>query len=143
MKLGFTLFITSLMLSVVLLNPKVKSMTMSLFLNTHKKILSQLEIQNHGQKYKIIKVENVKGLAIEVYKINDDGIILLDFHQLSDKKDAFYRFDKEKHNLFLKDINDDGQTEIILPSLDKNMKARLNIFHFDFENEKLVKVTKH
>ena len=143
MKLGIGLFIASILISVVLLNPKIKKMTMGLFLNTQKQVLSQLEMKHQGTTYKILKVENLKGLAVEIYKIDESGGMLLDTQQLTDKKDAFYKFGDRKHNLFLKDINEDGQTEIILPTLDKNMKARLNVFHFDSENERLVKVTKH
>lgn len=143
MKLGIGLFLLSVIISIVLLNPAIKSRTMSLLLSTQKKILSQMEMTENGTTYKVVKVQNVRGLAIEVYKLTDDGPMLLDFQQLTDKKDAFYKFDDQKHNLFLKDVTDDGVADIILPSIDKNMKARLNIFSFDTVNERLQKVSKH
>ena len=92
MKLGIGLFVISILVSVVLLNPKIKSKTMSIFLNTQKTILSQLEMEENGVKYKIIKVQNIGGLALEVYKITDDGPMFLDSDQLTDKKDAYYKF---------------------------------------------------
>ena len=143
MKYGIILFVISLLVSVILLNPKIKARTMALMLNTQKEVLSQLEMERDGIRYKVIKVHNIRGLALEIYKLENNETMLLDSHQLTDKKDAFYKFGKAKHNLFLKDINDDGITEIILPSLDKNMKARLNVFTFDSINEKLQKITQH
>lgn len=144
MKLGIGLFILSILVSFVLLNPSIKNKTMGYFLNRNKLILSQLEMQGpNGEIYKVLKVSNRKGLGVEVYKNMDGSPVLLSAVQLTDKKDAFYKFDDKKHNLFLKDINEDGVDDIILPSIDKNMKARLNVFTFDFVNETLTKVTQH
>ncbi len=143
MKYGILLFIISIVLSVILLNPAVKTKTMGWLLNTNKQILSQLEWELNDKTYKVVKVQNLQGLGIELYKIDDGELVFLDSKQLTDKKDAFYKFDDKKHNLFLKDINEDGVVEIILPSLDKNMKARLNIFSLDPINEVLRKQSTH
>lgn len=143
MKFGLGLFLISILASFILLNPSIKSKTLALFVGTQREVLSQLIMEEAGQSYKILKVKTVEGLLIEIYKVADDQFILLDSQTLTDKKDAHYKFGSKKHNLFLKDINNDGQSEIILPSLDKNMKARLNVFHFDPISEKLQKVTPH
>ncbi len=143
MKFAIILFFVSILLSIVLLNPSVKSKTMAWLLTTQKQVLSQLEMRVEDKTYKVVKVQNLLGLAVELYKIEGDEMTFLDSQQLTDKKDAFYKFDEVKHNLFLKDINADGTPEIILPSLDKNMKARLNIFSFDPINEVLRKQSKH
>ncbi len=143
MKYAVILFGVSILLSLVLLNPTVKQKTMSFFLDTQKQVLSQLEMQSQGRTYKIVKVQNLNGLAVELYKIEDGELIFLDSKELTDKKDAFYKFGDKKHNLFLKDINSDGSPEVILPSLDKNMKARLNVYTFDSVNETLEKQSQH
>ncbi len=143
MKYAVILFVVSILLSLVLLNPAVKQKTMSLFLDTQKQVLSQLEMQSQGRTYKIVKVQNLNGLAVELYKIEEGELIFLDSKELTDKKDAFYKFGDKKHNLFLKDINSDGMPEVILPSLDKNMKARLNVYSFDSVNETLEKQSQH
>ncbi len=143
MKLGIALFFISIIVSVILLNPRIKSKTLELFVGTQREVLSQLIMNDSGQEYKILKVKTVDGLIVEIYKISEDHFILLDSQALTDKKDAFYKFGNSKHNLFLKDLNEDGRSEIILPTLDKNMKARLNVFIFDPISEKLEKVTQH
>ncbi len=143
MKQAAILFILSIVASVVLLNPTVKKKTMALLLNDQKEVLSQLELVQEGRTFKIIKVQDEKGLGVELYKTEGDSLVFLDSHQLTDKKDAFYKFNESKHNLFAKDINGDGVEELILPSLDKNMKARLNVFRLDLVNERLQKITNH
>lgn len=116
-------------------------MTVRLFVAHHREVLSQLDLEAEGRRYKLIKVMDSGGLFVEIYRYTDEGTLLVDSKSIPDKKDAYYRFDGNKHNLFLKDINNDGSAEIILPSLDKNMKARLNIFSFDPHSEKLQKIT--
>lgn len=145
MKYGIVLFILSIVFSVILLNPSVKKKTMELLLQKDKKVLSQLEVEHEGTRYKIVKVQTVEGLGVEFFKIVDNEVMFLDSHQLTDKKDASYKFGEEKHNLFLKDVSDpqDGTPEVILPSIDKNMRARLNIFHINYIDEKLEKISSH
>lgn len=144
MKLGSGLFILSLLVSFVILNPSVRKKTVSFFLNSQREILSHLEFQRNQNLYKVVKVKNLKGLSLELYKEMEEGFVLLDSEQLTDKTDAFYKFDENgQHNLFLKDLSGNGEAEIILPSLDKNMKARLNVFSFDPENEELIKLSQH
>lgn len=137
------LFIASLLTSFIILSPKIREKLIFSILQTDREVLSQLEIKHNEQAYKILKVWSPLGLVVELYKQSTEGFLLLDTHVLKDKKDAHYKFDDGRHNLFLKDINSDGTPEIILPSIDRNMKARLNVFMFDSENEKLLKVTQH
>lgn len=143
MKLGLILFCISLLVSGLVLNPKIKAVIFSVFGEGNREILSQLSLDHAGQSYKVLKVKNSGGLAVELYRSDDKETVFLDRKQLTDKKDASYRFDDESHNLFLKDINQDGVAEVILPSVDKNMKARLNVYSIDFENEVLQKQTQH
>ncbi len=143
MKWAGFLFLFSIIISGLLLNPTIRKQTRNYFFNKNKEVLSQLELSRANKSYKLVKSLSPKGLTIDLYRVNNDEIMLLDHHTLTDKKDAYYKFGQQRHNLFLKDINEDGAAEIILPSLDKNMKARLNIFSFDSENEKLIKVSQH
>jgi hypothetical protein len=131
------------MFSAILLNPNVKSRTMAWMLGTQKEILSQLEVNHEGRNYKIVKIQNTKGLAVELYRVQDEEMTFLDSQQLTDKKDAFYNFGDGKYNLFMQDINEDGVADIILPSLDKNMRARLNVYSIDWVNEALRKQSQH
>lgn len=116
---------------------------MSFFMGSQRVVLSQLDYQVEDSSYKVIKLNTSRGLVVEVYRRDGDELVLVDSKSLADKKDAYYKFGEKKYNLFLKDINDDGQAEVILPSIDKNMKARLNVFRFDQIQEKLQKITQH
>lgn len=133
----------SIVTSFVLLNPKVRSELTNLFFNRKRVVLAQMEMDFGNQKYKVIKVSGVQGLSIEIYKYTDEGSLLVDSQVLTDKKDGFYKFEDEKYNLFLKDINGDGYSEIVTPTVDKNMRGRLNVFLFDPDTEQLRKVSEH
>jgi len=144
MKLGSGLFFLSLLISFIILNPSIRKNTARFFLDSQREILSHLEFERNQNLYKVVKVKNLRGLSLEIYKKIDESFVLMDAEQLTDKSDAFYKFDENgQHNLFLKDLSGNGEAEIILPSLDKNMKARLNVFSFDPENEELIKLSQH
>lgn len=143
MKTAALLFFISVLLSFVMLNPSVKKFTMDLLHLSGRDVLSTLEFEKDDKKYKLLKVSGPQGLSVELYRVEEGQILKLDTHYLVDKLDASYRFKDSKHNLLLKDLNKDGEPEIILPSLDKNMKARLNVFAFDPINEKLIKLSQH
>jgi hypothetical protein len=144
MKTSLILFICSLITSFIILNPSVRDFTQNLLVKNQRQILSQMDFSQGGQEYKVVKIKDPQGLSLELYKKVEGALLLTDSAQLTDKKDAHYRFEESnKHNLFLKDINGDGEHEIIAPSIDKNLKARLNIFRFDPVDEKLIKLTQH
>ena len=42
-----------------------------------------------GQKYKVIKISNAQGLAIEIYRHTDEGPFFIDSKTLTDKKTDF------------------------------------------------------
>ena len=143
MKFAAVLFCASILGSIILLNSNTRKFLSDMLLPPARTVLSKLEMKRESQTYKILKVSTREALVVELYKKNGDQFDLIDTHKLTDKKDAHYKFKDTQHNLFLKDINNDGSPEIILPSIDQNMKARLNVFMFDPENELLQKVTQH
>lgn len=144
MKLAAALFIFSLLFSFFVISPSIKSITHKYFLQTERKILSQMTVDRAGSTYKILKLKDVKGLALEVYKLTEEGLYeLADREELTDTKDAYYVFNDKKLNLFLKDLDDDKFPEIVLPSIDKNMAARLNVYSFDIYTGKLNKESRH
>ena len=143
MKLGLVLFLISIATSLILLDEKIQLKLTDFLFGTERSVLAQMEMDMDGQKYKVIKVSSIQGLAVEVYRYTDEGPFFIDSQFLTDKKDGFYKFENKKYNLFLKDINGDGRNEIVTPTVDKNMKGRLNVFFFDPDTEQLKKMTKH
>lgn len=141
--LALILFLISVLVSFALVNPKVKKWTQSLLIDTDRRVLSQLDTSIDKMNVKILKIKEMKGLFLEIYKKTDASPQLLDRVMLTDKKDAFYSFENKKLNLFLKDINEDKIPEILVPTIDKNMTAHLNIFSFSSVTEKLEKISEH
>ena len=143
MKFGLTLFLISILISIVILSPKVQTRMTKLFFKKERNILAQMTMELENHRYKVIKVFSPRGIFIEVYKQTNEGPFFLDSQILTDKRDGFYKFKDGKYNLFLKDIDGDGENEIVAPSVDKNMSGRLNVFSFDIRTEKLKKMSRH
>jgi hypothetical protein len=62
---------------------------------------------------------------------------LVDRVELLQHKDAHFSFGGGSTNLAVDDINGDGRSEVIVPSLDKQLVAHLAIFEFDSETGRL------
>lgn len=141
MKFSLATFALSLMISVLLLLEPVRSRVQQIFNRSQREVLSSLEFKRGDQSYRIIKIKTGQGLALEVYKRLEEGDLLLDVANLADKRDASFKFAGKSANLFMQDISGDGIPDIISPSLDKNLKARLNVFLWNEQDEKLEKLT--
>lgn len=81
----------------------------------------------------ILKVKDASGLQIEIYEI-DPTSSLQKFKQkfdLSEDADSYVTLDKNSTNLALQDVDQDGNLDIIAPSVDRNGNLRLNTFRFN------------
>ncbi|MCB0377182.1 MAG: hypothetical protein KDD33_01690 [Bdellovibrionales bacterium] len=144
LKWALGLFALSILVSFLIIHPRIRQWARDNFLDKERKILSQLETAYGDTQVKILKISNWQGMFLEVYQLSSEGNFdLLDRAQLTDSKDAFYNFKDKKLNLFLKDVNEDGVAEILLPSMDKNMKPHINIYSFDLSSGKLNKISSH
>ena len=59
---------------------------------------------------------------------------------LPDHKDGFFLYQGEATNLALEDVDGDQQLDIIAPSYDNNLVARLNVYSYDQRSENLSKL---
>ena len=110
-----------------------------------REVLSLIKTNFYEKHYKIVKIRAAKNLYLEIYEWKGhEGIFdLVDRVRLTDSKDAYYKLEEKQTNLFLKDMDNDNFPEIITPSYDKNMIAHLNVFSYDVDNKKLIKLSKH
>lgn len=103
-------------------------------------------------KSKIIKLRTHEGIFIEVYGGPQlHHLSLIDRFLLPDKKDGYFhvqthlrfesRLHKEASNLALKDLNGDHVLEIIAPTFDNQLNARLNIYSYNKKAQKFVPYT--
>ena len=90
--------------------------------------------QNH---YLILKVKDAAGLQIEVYdqSTEPNSQIFKQKFDLSEDSDSYVTLDKNSTNLALQDVDQDGNLDIVAPSVDRNGNLRLNTFRFNSESK--------
>lgn len=134
------LFVLGLALSMVMiLHPEVRTAIRKSVKPEDRTVLSVALAQlGDGIPYRVVKVRTLEGIQIEVYKSqNETRMNLVDRVDLPQHKDAHFSFSGGSTNLAVDDINGDGRTEVIVPSLDKQLVAHLAIFEFHPETGRL------
>lgn len=86
------------------------------------------------QKYLVLKIRDAYGISVEIYHESANGpqVLKQKFEMLNDS-DAFITLDKNSTGLALSDADEDGQLDIIAPSVDRNGNLRLNTFSYNNE----------
>ncbi|MFP5518323.1 MAG: hypothetical protein ACLGGX_00340 [Bdellovibrionia bacterium] len=91
-----------------------------------------------GPGITVLKVKQADGLFIEIYKNqNSDESIqeLMAKFKLPEDKDAHFTFQGNATNLALGDLDADGILEIMAPTFDDEMVARLHIYKYNAESQ--------
>jgi len=142
--LSIALFFASIGMSILLFQPAVREMTTEWVYSTDRKILSIVKTEISEEPIHFLKVRVANVIYLEVYRPGmDRAQELLARAELTDSKDAFYKLPSGESNLFLQDVDGDGNPEVVAPSYDKNMIAHLNIYQFDLSSKELRKLSNH
>lgn len=86
-----------------------------------------------GPFVSIFKIREGNALIIEVYTSpgEDGSPNLLQKIPLDETRDGYFNFMGNATNLVLSDTDNDGAMDILAPSFDDQMTARLNVFRFN------------
>ncbi len=98
-----------------------------------RKILAKVFTEYNGKAFVIFKIKTNAGVEIEIYE-KDLATNNQQFKQrfpLSDDVEAYLMVNNNSMNLGLVDVNNDGQMDVIAPTVDKNGNSRLNVFQFN------------
>lgn len=134
---NLSLFCFCLVLSAVILTPQARE-RLTAFLNPDARtVLATLPMQTPQGRFKIVKLRKGEHISIEIYKLNEASVTgdLYATFEIPDSKDVFYDFKSTISNLFEANIDDDPTTEIIIPVMDHNLVARLNVIKFDPQSQ--------
>lgn len=105
-----------------------------------RKILAKAFAQYQEKMFVIFKIKTNSGIEIEIY-LKDQNTNNQNFKQrfpLNDDAEAYLMVNQNSMNLGLVDINNDGQMDIIAPTVDKNGNSRLNVFQYNSELDSFV-----
>lgn len=118
------------------LHPDVRQFLKSYTNISYRKVLSTVTGVFQQKPFKIVKIKNNEGLFIEVYQVlSDQDWPLISKFQLPDNRDGYIMFQDQATNLALQDIDGDLVPEIIAPSYDKNLTARLNVYKYNEKHQ--------
>jgi hypothetical protein len=126
------LFLFSLSLGF---SEKLRTTTKNFFLPSTAEVLS------------VIKTVQIKpGVVVDIYKIKENNQIVVKFYHskngehfqtfsLQDAWDGYYQVNGKNTNLFLNDVDQDQTLEVLAPTFDQNLTAKLHILKFDSESQ--------
>ncbi|MBN8539128.1 MAG: hypothetical protein J0L82_01985 [Deltaproteobacteria bacterium] len=60
--------------------------------------------------------------------------------EIPDARDAFFSFNGQATNLAIDDVNGDGRPEILVPTFDRNLVGRLNVFEYNNDTREFSRV---
>lgn len=138
-KIIFLFLILAMTFAALTLVPEVRNRLNSLFKSEHRNILAKITgyFSTEQTQLLILKVKDVTGLQIEIYEI-ESANGAQKFKQkfdLSEDADSYVTIDKNSTNLALQDVDQDGNLDIIAPSVDRSGNLRLNTYRFNAETK--------
>ena len=98
-----------------------------------RKILAKAFAEYSGKTFVVFKIKTNLGIDLEIYE-KDFANNNQQFKQrfpLNDDVEAYLMVDNNSMNLGLVDVDNDGQLDIVAPTVDKNGNSRLNVFQFN------------
>jgi hypothetical protein len=91
------------------------------------------ELDDSGETTLFVKVQVGRQIFLEAYRSHprDSVMEYLNKVVLPEKRDAYFHVNGQATNIALIDVNADGKLEILVPTLDESLFARLRVFEFD------------
>jgi hypothetical protein len=136
---GASVAATVLFSFAVVLQPDLKTAARSVFYPEYRMVLSRVDgdLFGTGEKIKVLKIKSTDGLSIEIYRANEANTedTLIQSIALGTNSDAYFAFNGESTNLALDDINRDSKPEILVPSVDKQLVAKMLILELDSNSQ--------
>ena len=97
------------------------------------KVLSVIygDLQNDGTQVKVAKIRTIEGIILEFYSISETGVKnIISRVLLPNMQNGYYTHRGRSIQLAIVDVDGDGKMELLSPTFDKYMVARLNPYHY-------------
>ena len=111
------------------------------FMLQGKSILSvvQGDLMHDGSSIKVVKFKTIRGIVLEFYSdIQNGSRYLITRIEIPNAKDGFFDYRGQAVQLAVVDIDGDGKMELLSPTFDDMMLARLNPYHYSNQEEGFV-----
>lgn len=128
------LLLVALLVTAVAITPSWRQSVRDLISPEQRTILAKVtgDLTGQGLHVMVLKIQTRDGLVLEIYNIdNPEDNSLMARIVLPEKRDAYFQLKGNATNLGLADVDNEGTMEIIAPTFDDQMIARLNIYKFN------------
>jgi hypothetical protein len=128
-----SLVIVALLVTMVAITPSLRQQVRDFFTPEHRTILAKVngDLTGDGLKVMVLKIRTRESLVLEIYRDEMEGMSLMAKITLPEKRDAYFLLKGNATNLGLADVDSDGVLEILAPTFDDQMVARLNIYKYN------------
>ena len=119
--------------SVVILFSPGRKWVQNQFLIQSPQLLSVVhgDLMNDGSSVKVVKLKTAEGIALEFYSDRKDGVRhLITRALIPDTHDGFFDHRGQAVQLAVVDLDGDGKMELLSPTFNDRMLARLNPYHY-------------
>jgi len=128
------LFAVCVAISIVMLAPSSRINIATLISPDGRHVLATLPFTAaNNDEYKIVKLRKGHDIAVEIYRTKHGSLQteLTAVFNIPESKDVYYDFKSSLSNLFQANIDEDKGTEIIVPVMDNNLVAHLNVIKYE------------
>ena len=131
--------VIAITLFFLLQNPTWKERFQTYFQGNDTKVLAVVygSLMNDIRKQKVVKISSQNKLYLEIYDTTEsaNSAIRLQKIILPDSLDTQIDFRGNLTRLIIADINQDGQADIIAPTMDGQMNPHLNAYTYDKDSK--------
>jgi hypothetical protein len=130
---GLLLFIVCCVLSFLVTNPQTRNALLAFNGPGSRTVLATIDYHADNHHYKVVKLGMGTNVAIEIYKISQETgqQTMQSVFSIPYSRDTFFTSEDTLSNLFLSNLDDDADNEIIVPVLDENLVSHLTVIKYD------------
>lgn len=127
------LFVLCCVLSYLVTNPYTRNALLAFRQSDARTVLATIDYHVDDQQYKIVKLGVGQDIYVEIYRLATDTgrSTIASVFTLPYSRDTFFSTENSMSNLFLSNLDDDENHEIIVPILDENLVSHLTVIKYD------------
>ena len=137
----FSFLVLNITSVIFLFFPPAKKWVQSHIFSSSQEILSivQGDLLHNGSYIKVVKLKTLQGVVLEFYSEPINGSrYLISQVKIPNAKDGFFNHRGEAVQLAVVDLDGDGKMELLAPTFNDQMLARLNPYHYDSNQESFI-----
>lgn len=129
------LAIAVMAMTLIAAKPSVRNALRTFFMGEGRQIIAKTGgyIRPEGPQVTVLKIKDGDQLVVEVYNVQEQSAEtrMIARIVLPENRDGYFQFQGNATNLAISDTDGDGSMDIIAPTFDDQMVARLNIYRYN------------